>query len=83
MLRSLILCGAVGAASVLLQAAPAEATPVCQQAALSGLIYQPVGPYCVPWSGTTTCDTQHATVGSFVTAEATVCVPSILGLPRQ
>jgi hypothetical protein len=73
-LRFLILCGAVGVASVLL-AAPAEASPVCQQATVSGLIYQPVGPYCAPWTGTTTCDTQVLTVGSLVTAEATVCVP--------
>jgi hypothetical protein len=73
-LRSLILCGAVGVAS-LLHAAPAEASPVCQQASVSGLIYQPVGPYCLPWSGTTTCNIDHYYVGTLISVETTTCVP--------
>jgi hypothetical protein len=73
-LRSLILCGAVGVAS-LLHAAPAEATPVCQQATVSGLIYEAVGPHCVPWTGTTTCNIDHYFVGTLLNVEVTSCIP--------
>jgi hypothetical protein len=78
MLRLLTLAGAIAVAS-LLQAAPAEAAPLCQSALLTGLIYQPVGPQCVPYSGGTTCTTQHVTVGTLAELYATACVPSVLG----
>ncbi|MDQ1712980.1 MAG: hypothetical protein QOE45_2430 [Frankiaceae bacterium] len=76
-MRSLILVGAVGAASMLLSA-PAEATTFCQRASVTGVVTQSFGPACSPWSGPTMCDTPAAGVGSIVTVSVTVCVPQIL-----
>jgi hypothetical protein len=82
MFRFLMLGGAVAVASML-HAAPAQAQPICQSALVTGLIYQPVGPQCAPYSGYTTCDTQDLYVGTLAFVSVTVCVPSVLGVPGQ
>lgn len=77
MMRRSILALAL-ASGALTTAPAAEATPLCQFVAVTGVVNQPVGPVCVPYGGTISCE--GGTRGLLlVTVTTVICLPSVLG----